>query len=227
MSIHSVATRNATREQIRELTDFGREARARINQAGRHLHEYGVLSPNLSFNAGIRIPEAPRFVLGGFTPRGEEDAPAAVVGFDGVYHEGTFKKSHLEIIDVYAAIFREQPHIGAAIHTHSPYLEVFAFAHRSLPVACSDDLPSRVGADIPVIAWEPRSSAGPILHAVRNNPGTPAILVGNHGLFAWGESIEEVARLVIALEDAARAVLYAEALGGARRLPPQVAGASA
>jgi ribulose-5-phosphate 4-epimerase/fuculose-1-phosphate aldolase len=221
MSAEQLAIQAAFRSEaeFHELSSFGTEARERINEVGRHLQEHGVLSPNLSFNAGIRVPDVDRVVLGGFTPRGQRNAPAAVIGFDGAYHEGKFKKSHLELLDVYATIFREQPDVHAAIHTHSPYLEVFALSHRPLPIAYGENILRRTARPIPLIPWEPRSSSGPIKNAVRNNPDTPAILIANHGLFAWGESIEAVARFIVELEDAARAVLNAEALDGAKPLP--------
>jgi ribulose-5-phosphate 4-epimerase/fuculose-1-phosphate aldolase len=223
MSAEQFAIEAATRSEtsFRELSSFGQQGRERINEAGRYLQEHQALSPTLSFNAGIRVPGADRFVLGGFTPRGQQNAPAALVGFDGAYHEGKFKMSHLELLDVYATIFREQANVQAAIHTHSPYLEVFALAHRPLPIAYGEMILRRTASPIPLIPWEPRYSSGPIANAVRNNPDTPAILIANHGLFAWGERIEEVARFVVELEDAAHAIVNAEALGGTKLLPPQ------
>lgn len=222
MSAEQLATQAAIRSEtaFRELSGFGQLGRERINEAGRYLQEHRALSPTLAFNAGIRVPGTETFVLGGFTPRGQQNAPAAIVGFDGAYYEGKFKKSHLELLDVYAAIFREQSHVQAAVHTHSPYLEVFALAHRPLPIAYGEAILRRTASPIPLIPWEPRYSSGPIANAVRNNPDTPAILIANHGLFAWGESIEEVARFIVELEDAAQAIVKAEVLGGAKLLPP-------
>ncbi len=100
------------------LSDFAEKARYDINEAGRFLHEHGALSPNRSFNAGVRLPGEDKFVLGGFTPRGEEMAPAAVIGFDGTYYQGKVKKNHLELLEVYASVFRERPHVNAG-HSHS------------------------------------------------------------------------------------------------------------
>jgi ribulose-5-phosphate 4-epimerase/fuculose-1-phosphate aldolase len=221
MSAEQLAAQAAIRSAtaFRELSSFGQQGRERINESGRYLQEHRALSPTLSFNAGIRVPGAERFVLGGFTLRGQQDAPAAIVGFDGAYHEGKFKKNHLELLDVYATIFREQSYVQAAIHTHSPYLEVFALAHRPLPIAYGETILRRTASSIPLIPWEPRYSSGPIANAVRSNPDTPAILIANHGLFAWGESIEAVAHFIVELEDAAHAIVKAAVLGGAKLLP--------
>lgn len=203
----------------RETSLFAQKARYDINEAGRYLHEIGVLSPGRSFNAAIRVPGEDRFVLGGFTPRGEELSPAAVIGFDGVYHEGKFKPSHLELIEVYSSVFVERPDVHAAIHTHSPQLESFAIAHRPLPIVYGSALLRVTEQPIPVTPWEPRYSAAPIVAAIRANPTAPAILVGNHGPFAWGRDIREVARFIVALEEAAGIVIDAEILGGAKPFP--------
>jgi L-ribulose-5-phosphate 4-epimerase len=214
----------AERSQVafRELSNFGEEARRRINEAGRALLEYGALSATRSFNAGIRVPGEDKFVLGGFTAPGETFAPAAVVGFDGTYYEGKFKKNHLELLDVYATIFRERPQVNAAIHTHSPYIEGFAFAHRELPVIFGDELARRTRDPIPLVPWEPRYSGGTIRNAVRTAPDAPAVIIANHGLFAWGAAIEDVVDLILALEDTAQVVTKAQLARAGDPLPQRL-----
>lgn len=210
-------------QTYRELSALGQEGRRRINEAGRALLEHGALSSTRSFNAGIRVQGEEKFVLGGFTPNGEAFAPAAIVGFDGAYYEGKFKQNHLELLEVYATIFRERPDVEAAIHTHSPYIEGFAFAHRELPIVFGDEV-SRITRDpIPLVPWEPRYSAGTIRNAVRNAPTAPAVIIANHGLFAWGPSIEGVVDLIIALEDVAHVATKAQVLLGSQPLPARLA----
>lgn len=198
-----------------ELSAFGRQAREQINQAGRFLQERGVLSPGLSFNAGIRVPGQDRFILGGFTPAGQPLAPAALVDFDGTCYEGRLKPNHLELIEVYATLFRHRLGIGAAIHTHSPQLESFAIAHRALPICFGQNLARLVTHEIPVTPWQPRYSAEPIQRTLDEHPQTPAILIANHGPFVWGAEINEVACLIVELEEAAEVTLKAQLLGGA------------
>ena len=215
----AVAAAAASAASVADPSHFSQRARFEINEAGRYLLAVGVLSPGHSFNAAIRVPGEEKFVLGGFTPAGEALAPAAVIGFDGRYYEGKFKPSHLELIEVYAAIFNGRPDVNAAIHTHSPQLESFAIAQHPLPIAYGSALLRLTDQPIPVTPWEPRYSAQPIVDAIRENPATPAILVGNHGPFVWGESIQTVARLVVTLEEAAGIILNAQILGGARPFP--------
>jgi len=216
----SAAAAAASASSRKELSLFAHKARADINAAGRRLLEAGVLSPGRSFNAAVRVPGEQKFALGGFKPADEELAPVAIVGFDGTYYEGKFKDSHLELLEVYTAILVERPHVSAAIHTHSHHVEAFAISHRPIPIAYSPVLLAATDQPIPVTPWEPRYSAEPFKHAMRINPTAPAILVGNHGPFAWGRDLDEVAGFIIALEEAARVILKAEILGGAKPFPP-------
>lgn len=209
-------------QTFRELGVFGEASRRRINDSGRALLAHGVLSASRSYNAGIRVPGEEKFVLGGFTAAGENDAPAAIVGFDGAYYEGKFKKNHLELLEVYAAIFRERPDVQAAIHTHSPYIEGFAVAHRELPIVFGDDIRQITSTPIPVVPWEPRYSSGTVTQAVAKSPSAPAVIIANHGPFFWGREIEDVVDLIIALEDNAHIATKAQVLLGSAPLPTYI-----
>ncbi len=219
MSVVEIGRAAAERSEhtFRELGVFGQEGRRRINEAGRALLAFGVLSASRSFNAGIRVPGEEKFVLGGFTAPGEPHAPAAIVGFDGTYYEGAFKKNHLELLEVYATIFRDRPEVNAAVHTHSPYIEGFAFAHRELPVVFGDDVRQLTHDPIPVVPWEPRYSSGTVTKAVRKSPTAPAVIIQNHGPFFWGREIEDVVDLIVALEDTAHIATKAQVLLGRKR----------
>lgn len=215
----SEAAASASASSRKELSLFAHKARADINAAGRKLLEHGVLSPGRSFNAALRVPGEEKFALGGFTAPDEEPAPVAIVGFDGKYYEGKFKESHLELLEVYSAILQERPNVNAAIHTHSHHIEAFAIAHRPIPIAYGSVLLAATSEPIPVTPWEPRYSAEPFKEAMRINPKAPAVLVANHGPFAWGKTLDQVATFLIALEEAAQVILKAEILGGAKVFP--------
>jgi len=205
-------------EAFVELSDFAQRARYDINEAGRFLLEHGALAPGKSFNAGVRLPGQEKFVLGGFTPRGEELAPAAVIGFDGTYYEGKLKKNHLELLEVYASVFRERPHVNAAIHTHSAQIEAYAIAHKPLPIVFDETLLEVTREPIPLIPFQPRHSAAAIVESVREHATAPAIIIANHGPFFWGKDIPTVARLIVKLEELAAVATKAHILGGARRI---------
>ncbi len=56
-----------------------------------------------------------------------------------------------------------------------------------------------------------------IAQVLAENPGANAVLLGNHGLLAFGPDPVATGRLVIAIEKSAAAELDAAALGSARQ----------
>ncbi|WP_343319284.1 class II aldolase/adducin family protein [Arthrobacter sp. TMP15] len=76
---------------------------------------------------------------------------------------------------------------------------------------------------VPVIPWGPRgsdTSVRGIAEALKDNPGTSAVLLANHGLLVFGSDPLSTARLVVAIEESTEAELEATALGGAVDFPP-------
>jgi L-fuculose-phosphate aldolase len=76
--------------------------------------------------------------------------------------------------------------------------------------------------DIPVTLWAPRGSAESVSHIVdqlKAHPGIPAVLLGNHGLLAFGPTPAAAAQIIIIMEEAAEMTLAARSLGGAQPFP--------
>jgi len=198
--------------------------REQIAQAARLLVQAGVLSYSGHGNMSARLPEPSHMLLtsGGslstLTPQ-----QLAIVNFDGTIVAGSLEPVTHEIVAMHTTVYRERPDIQAIIHTHSPHVTSFALAHIPLPCAYEALLRFGVTTDIPVAAWGPRGSAASlraIVTTLHNHPGTPAVLLANHGLLAFGTSILNTAHLVIAMEEAAATTLGALALGGVQRFPP-------
>ncbi len=113
--------------------------------------------------------------------------------------------------------------LRSVIHTHSPAVTAFALANRPLPCRYEAMLRFGLEEDVPVAAWAPRGSpesVSNILGLLHERPSRRAVLLGNHGLLAMGPDPISVARLIVAMEEGAAAVIAAEALGGARPFPP-------
>lgn len=147
----------------------------------------------------------------------------AVVGLDGQVQRGTVSASTREIIGMHTAVYRARPPLAAVVHTHSPHLTAFALAHQ--PVPCRYEALLRHGQTdaVPVVAWAPRGSDASvrgIAEALDRHPGSLAVLLANHGVLVGGASPTAAAKLLIVLEEAAEAELRAQAIGGARDLPP-------
>jgi L-fuculose-phosphate aldolase len=90
------------------------------------------------------------------------------------------------------------------IHPHSPHLLALALARRPLPARYEPLRRPGQAEEVPVAP-----SAGAIIGLIEPRPGTPAVLLGDHGVLAVGPDTQTT----VSLEEAAGAGLRAAALG--------------
>lgn len=184
-----------------------------------------VMSHSGHANASVRIPgvEGQMLLTATGTVRTLTAKEMARVTFDGEAVEGELAPVAREIVGMHAAVYRERPGVNCVIHTHSPRVTSFALAHQPLPCKYEALLRFGVTGDIPVAAWAPRGSqesVGNIVAQLQAHPDTPAVLLANHGLLAFGADPLAVAYLIIAMEEAAEMTIDAQSLGsGAQPLP--------
>jgi L-fuculose-phosphate aldolase len=148
----------------------------------------------------------------------------AVVTLDGRIEDGELEASSRQIVGMHAAVYRSRPDAGAVIHTHSPHLTAFALARKPLPSRYEALVRRGQAEPVRVVPWGARGTAAAndgIASTMRQQPGTLAVLLANHGLLATGRSPIDAAKLVIVLEEAAEAELTAVALGGALDIPAE------
>ncbi len=195
--------------------------RIEMVEAGGVLERSGVMSHTGHINFSTRIDER-RMMLtsSGLIDELRPDA-LAVVDFDGNVEEGRLNRSTMEIVGMHATVYRRRADVGAVLHTHSPHVTAFALANQ--PLACRYEALLRRGqADlVPVVPWAPRGSQEFFdgIAAVLATAGeTNALLLGNHGVLAFGSSALAAVKLLIVLEEAAEAELRAVAIGGAKDL---------
>lgn len=117
-------------------------------------------------------------------------------------------------------LYRECPEIGAVVHTHSNYATAFAACHRAIPAvltAISDEF----GGEVPCTPYVDNDGDN-IGRSILNFRGRgPAILLGNHGVFAWGRDVRSALKAAIMVEDVAKTVALAESLGTPIPIPPE------
>ena len=184
-----------------------------------------VMSHSGHANASVRLPgvEGQMLLTATGTVRTLTAKELARVTFDGEAVEGELAPVAREIVGMHTAVYRERPNANCVIHTHSPRVTSFALAHQPLPCKYEALLRFGVTGDIPVAAWAPRGSqesVGNIVAQLQAHPDTPAVLLANHGLLAFGATPLDVAYLIIAMEEAAEMTIDAQALGpGAQPLP--------
>ena len=199
------------------------ESREQLLQATRLLFQTDVMSHSGHGNMSARLPEAEHMLLastGALTQLTAEQL--TIVTFDGDVVEGALDPATREIVSMHACVYRARRDVGAVIHTHSPHVTSFALAHKPLPCAYEALLRFGITEDIPVADWAPRGSPESVSNIARQLeqfPSTPAVLLANHGLLAFGRDPLSAVLLIIAMEEAAELTLGARTLGGEKTFP--------
>jgi len=135
-----------------------------------------------------------------------------VTDLDGKLVEGTLRPS--SDLPTHAALYRVFPSIGGIAHTHSEYATAWAQACKSIPCLGTTHADYFHGP-IPVtevlnedeIAGEyERNTGAAIIRTFANVDvmAIPAVLVANHGPFAWGGDPQTAAETAWMLESVAR-----------------------
>ncbi len=128
------------------------------------------------------------------------------------------------------ALYRAFPAIGGIVHTHSRWATIFAQAGRAIPALGTTHADYFYG-DVPVtrplrkeeIEGEYELETGNvIIEAMRgvDPAATPAILVQEHGPFAWGKSAAEAVYHAAVLEEAAMMAWHTLSLAPNAHLNP-------
>jgi L-ribulose-5-phosphate 4-epimerase len=116
-------------------------------------------------------------------------------------------------------LYRNMPGVCGIVHTHSNYATALAALGRAIPV-CLTAIADQFGAPIPCTPYVDNEGdhIGQMILRCRNR--APAILLGNHGVFAWGTTARDALKAAVMTEDVAKTVHLAMQLGPPSELPP-------
>ena len=145
-------------------------------------------------------------------------ADVVVTDLEGRKVKGKWKPS----VDLphHLYLYKHCPEIGGVIHTHSNYATSFALLGRPIPVyltAIADEF----GEEIPCAPYVDNLGDHIGETILRYKRRAPAILLGQHGVFAWGPTPREAVKAAVMLEDVAKTVHLALLLGKPAPLPPE------
>jgi len=117
-------------------------------------------------------------------------------------------------------LYSHDAEIGGIVHTHSNYATSFAVLNRSIP-AYLTAIADEFGPEIPCAPYVDNISnhIGEAIMRYRNI--APAILLANHGAFAFGKTPREALKAAVMLEDVAKTCHLALQLGEAKPLPAE------
>ncbi|MCQ2166195.1 MAG: L-ribulose-5-phosphate 4-epimerase [Bacteroidales bacterium] len=135
-----------------------------------------------------------------------------VVDLDGKVVEGDLNPS--SDTPTHLVLYRAFPEIGGVVHTHSTFATAWAQAGLDIPnigTTHSDyfheDIPcTRSMKKSEVFGEYEKETGNVIVESFRNmNPmDTPAVLVRNHGPFAWGTDADNAVHNAVVLEQVAK-----------------------
>ena len=192
-------------------------------EAASVLERSGVMSHTGHINFSTRIDERRMMLTSSGLIAELRAQTLAVVDLDGTVEEGHLNASTAEIVGMHAAVYGRREDVGAVLHTHSPHVTAFALANHPLPCRYEALLRRGQSGAVPVVPWAPRGSEQffeQIATTLAAAQETNAVLLGNHGVLAFGSSAMAAVKLVMILEEAAQAELAAVALGGAKDIRP-------
>ena len=137
----------------------------------------------------------------------------AVTDLDGKIIEGNLKPTR-EIV-LHSALYREFPHLGAVVHTHSPYSIAWSFTGRDIPLI-TKHAQLKMTCPVPVVDVETpevtKAHLPMILDLLRNNPGIQAFVLKGHGIVATGNSAVLAEQLAELVEETAK-ICWLDAIG--------------
>jgi L-ribulose-5-phosphate 4-epimerase len=115
-------------------------------------------------------------------------------------------------------LYRNLPDVRGVIHTHSNYATAFAAVGRPVPLVLTA-IADEFGAEIPCAPYIDNEGEhiGEAILKYRNR--APSILMGNHGVFAWGASPKSALKAAVMTEDVAKTVWLAMQIGTPAPIP--------
>lgn len=149
-------------------------------------------------------------------------ADMVVTGLDGRKVRGKWKPS----VDLphHLYVYRHRPEIGGIVHTHSNYATSFALLGRPIP-AYLTAIADEFGAEIPCAPYVDNTGdhiGEAVIEAMDRTQGrAPAVLLGQHGAFAFGPTPSAALKTAVMLEDVAKTCHLALLLGKPEPLPAE------
>lgn len=120
----------------------------------------------------------------------------------------------------HAYVYRHLPDVGGIVHTHSTFACAWAARGQAIPCVLTM-VADEFGGDIPIgpfaLIGDEEIGKG-IVQTLRDSR-SPGVLMRNHGPFTIGVDARSALKAAVMLEESAKAVHYAQALGAPIAIP--------
>jgi L-fuculose-phosphate aldolase len=186
----------------------------------------GAISMSHHGNFSVRVPGTDTILLTATSSFDKlQPENLALLDLEGRLLEGEINPTNAEIVHMHAIVYKQRPETGAVVHTHSTYATSFALASRSLPCTYEALVRADMTDGVPLAHYGPRGSEESVANiatALQAAKRTKAVLLENHGVLAFGADPAAAARANLIVEEAAQMAIFAEVLGGAKLISPEL-----
>ncbi len=194
-----------------------------ILEAAEQVVESGIMTKSLHGNISVKAPDMDAFLLtAGGTLGRLKRKNIALFGYDGRLLDGTVEPVGAEIVQMHAVVYRTRPGFTSVIHTHSPFATGFAVAGQAIPAAYEALIRAGMSEGVPLAPYGPRGSQQSVENiagVLRTYDKIRAVLLANHGVLAFGDSVTAAVRANMVVEESAEIVLRAHGVGGVQPIP--------
>jgi len=185
--------------------------RAEVCEANRSLPRLGLVVMH-SGNVSGYSPQDGKLVI---KPSGidyEQLTPDMLVEVDVA--SGEYDSQMRPSVDLphHLYLYRNMPELRGIVHTHSNYATAFAACEQSIPVALTA-VADEFGDQIPCAPYVSNEGDEIGKSILANKTSAPAVLLGRHGVFAWGSSASSALKSAAMVEDVAKTLILAKQVG--------------
>jgi L-ribulose-5-phosphate 4-epimerase len=122
----------------------------------------------------------------------------------------------------HAYVYRNMPHVGGVVHTHSTYATAWAARGEAIPCVITG-MADEFGGEIPVgpFAIIGDDSIGRGIVATLDGHRSRAVLMQNHGVFTIGTDAKDAVKAAVMCEDVARTIHISRQLGDPLPIPQE------
>lgn len=122
-------------------------------------------------------------------------------------------------IALHRAVYAARDDVRAVVHTHSPSATALSVAAVAVEPRMIAEAVVSLGAEVPLIAYGFPQGADQLAALKSIAVGYDAVTLGNHGVLAWGDDVEQAFLRAELVEHLATIQLRALALGPLRTVP--------
>ena len=198
---------------VADVTDTLNRLRAEVCALHEQLTRYQLVVWTAG-NVSARVPGQDLLVIKPSGVSYDDLTPANMVVCDleGRVVEGEHAPS--SDTEAQAYVYREMPHVGGVVHTHSTYATAWAARGEAVPCVLTMGA-DEFGGEIPVgpFAIIGDDSIGRGIVETLRESRSPAVLMRNHGVFSIGPTARAAVKAAVMCEDVARTVHISRQLG--------------